>query len=595
MRPGKSVVVLLALLCACSSQHGSGTARNAAATEPASTLPAGVVLITAEAIRADLLSTYGGPVPMPALDRLAATGVVFDNAAAVCPMARPAIATLLTGVAPDRSGVRDNTADPLPADLPILAKVYRKAGWKTAAFVGSQFSSYGSGFDRGFEVFDGPERIAVGPARFFPKPRPGKEAAAHLVQWLGSLGKDDRFFAWVHLADLHPTWVEGPDEQAGKRYREALGALDGTVKAVLDAIDGVGRSGPIEVVFVGTQGVHLGEDGKRGDSFWLDPATLRIPLVWTGSRAAAARAASGRDPRPVWLPDVAATLAGIVGGGLSPRAEGIDFGRGTDNLAERKRMAWTWAPDDQLAWPPLTAVADGAGWRVFDEAAIEKLRQGPTSIQAGSAEAVAVARPAVLRPQSISAATRKRLEDLGLKLGRVRPDAEPPPKAADLIARLNEVRLFLAQNRFRPAVRRSEKLFAEYPDNLGVLTFRLFAMMELGVKEQLVKEAGRLLDRFPERQESLHWSAHAFLVNRKLDEAEALLAAAEEAGSREAELIYDTACVKALKGDTAGALASLERSYEAGYRELSWIEDDPDLAPIRSSPGYLDFMKRHAR
>jgi len=58
-----------------------------------------VVIITLDTTRADRLSPYGFmDVPMPALDRLAREGVVFDRATSVAPLTLPAHTSLFTGL-----------------------------------------------------------------------------------------------------------------------------------------------------------------------------------------------------------------------------------------------------------------------------------------------------------------------------------------------------------------------------------------------------------------------------------------------------------------------------------------------------------------
>ena len=48
-----------------------------------------VVLITLDTLRADVLGCYGGSVATPAIDRLAAEGVVFEQATATVPLTIP--------------------------------------------------------------------------------------------------------------------------------------------------------------------------------------------------------------------------------------------------------------------------------------------------------------------------------------------------------------------------------------------------------------------------------------------------------------------------------------------------------------------------
>ena len=54
-----------------------------------------VVLITVDTLRADHVGVYGGPVPTPAIDALAAEGVLVGRAFTPVPSTGPAIVSLL--------------------------------------------------------------------------------------------------------------------------------------------------------------------------------------------------------------------------------------------------------------------------------------------------------------------------------------------------------------------------------------------------------------------------------------------------------------------------------------------------------------------
>jgi glucan phosphoethanolaminetransferase (alkaline phosphatase superfamily) len=103
--------------------------------------PVGVVLITLDTARADRLSPYGfGDATMPALDRLAREGVVFDQATTVAPLTLPAHTSLLTGLLPPRHSVRENASAPLADQHVTLAEILEARGYRTGAFVGSRSS-----------------------------------------------------------------------------------------------------------------------------------------------------------------------------------------------------------------------------------------------------------------------------------------------------------------------------------------------------------------------------------------------------------------------------------------------------------------------
>ena len=95
------------------------------ASEP---IPDSVVLITLDTTRADRLSAYGfQEISTPAIDRLAAEGIVFEDAVAPVPLTLPSHASMLTGRWPAKHGIRDNADAALaPAEL-TLAEVLRES------------------------------------------------------------------------------------------------------------------------------------------------------------------------------------------------------------------------------------------------------------------------------------------------------------------------------------------------------------------------------------------------------------------------------------------------------------------------------------
>src|SRR5262245_14802517 len=76
--------------------------------------PQNLLLITLDTMRADRLPAYGFQgVQTPALDRIAAGGLVFEEAFAAAPLTLPSHTSILTGLYPPRFGVRDNASPPL--------------------------------------------------------------------------------------------------------------------------------------------------------------------------------------------------------------------------------------------------------------------------------------------------------------------------------------------------------------------------------------------------------------------------------------------------------------------------------------------------
>lgn len=154
----------------------------------------GVVVITLDTLRADRLSGLGYAQPTsPHLDAFADESVVFEHAIAQYPSTLASHMSIFTGLYPRQHGVveRDRSLSP---QIPILAEVFRQAGFRTAGYTENGMISPGSGLGRGFEefVFEhiGPP---TGPDRIFELG----------LEFLNRLDDDERPFLWLHTYAVH--------------------------------------------------------------------------------------------------------------------------------------------------------------------------------------------------------------------------------------------------------------------------------------------------------------------------------------------------------------------------------------------------------
>ena len=153
--------------------------------------------------------------PRP-LTALAAQGVRFENAYAQAPITFPSHAVILTGTYPMFNGVRDFTSPALPANIPTLAEMLRRKGYRTAAFVSSYALNSLWGLNRGFDVYD--DDLGLEPGRsndIFLAERRGDRTVDRLLAWLDQQGNAP-FFVWLHLYDPHSPYR--PPEPYLSRY-----------------------------------------------------------------------------------------------------------------------------------------------------------------------------------------------------------------------------------------------------------------------------------------------------------------------------------------------------------------------------------------
>jgi choline-sulfatase len=90
-----------------------------------------ILLVMVDQLSALFLRAYGHTVTKtPVIDRLAAEGVLFENAYCPSPLCGPARAVLMTGSLPSRTGVYDNASE-LPSSVPTFAHYLRLEGYRT--------------------------------------------------------------------------------------------------------------------------------------------------------------------------------------------------------------------------------------------------------------------------------------------------------------------------------------------------------------------------------------------------------------------------------------------------------------------------------
>ena len=170
---------------------------------------------------------------------LSAEGVTFPVARTVAPLAKPALASMMTGLYPPQHGVRDE-GDRLVDAAVTLAESAREAGFDTVAIVPGESRAREAGLDQGFALWTRPESLDG-------------------AQWLRERDGSRPFFLWVHLP--------GP-----------VGPADATLGTLLDVLQERGEIRDTLILVVGTRGRSNGEHGESGSGTFVYEPTLRVPL-----------------------------------------------------------------------------------------------------------------------------------------------------------------------------------------------------------------------------------------------------------------------------------------------------------------------------
>lgn len=328
---------------------------------PPAAPPPNVLLITLDTLRVDALGVYGNRFnPSPNLDALAAQGVRFERAYTVTPLTIPAHSSIHTGLYPPRHGVRDNGDFFLSDDAVTLAERLSGEGYATMASVGAEVTSHHWGFAQGFDAyFDDLGPREAGGNRWRVE-RPGEEVVDDALGWLAE-EREQPFFAWVHLFDVHDPYEAPAAFQAqlpGRPYLAEVAGVDHQVARLLAAIpeDTV-------VIAVADHGEGLGEHGESLHGMLLYDATTHIPLLLRAPGVAPAVVST-----PVSLVDLAPTILGLTG---SPAAtvDGVDLAphlRGEQPWpAERDIYLESLYASRHYGWAPQHALVD-AEYKLID-------------------------------------------------------------------------------------------------------------------------------------------------------------------------------------------------------------------------------------
>jgi arylsulfatase A-like enzyme len=111
-----------------------------------------IILISIDTLRSDHVSCYGhDKLTTPCIDKLAEEGTIFGNNYTTGVWTPPAHASMLTGLFVSEHGVYGNRK--LSRDIPTIAEILKKNGYRTGGFVNNSQVGELVGFERGHDLF----------------------------------------------------------------------------------------------------------------------------------------------------------------------------------------------------------------------------------------------------------------------------------------------------------------------------------------------------------------------------------------------------------------------------------------------------------
>jgi arylsulfatase A-like enzyme/Tfp pilus assembly protein PilF len=317
-----------------------------------------VVIISIDTLRADHLSAYGytsGRTPV--LDAFAQEAVVFDAIYSQAPTTLPSHASLLTGLLPPRTGVRDNIGYALDAAHPTLASRFKRAGYRTGGAVSAYVLRSQAGLGQGFEFFDDALEIGGPTESVGAIQRDGAVAVASLSRWVTDHA-DGAFFAFLHLYEPHTPYAPPPAYRSlASPYDGEIAYADELVGRFLGRLKALGAYDKAVIAVVSDHGEGLGDHGEAEHGMFLYREALHVPLLL---RLPGGLRGGTRPTGTAGLVDLSATFLDLTGlraddldgVSLRPAIEGRDEG-------SRRVYSETLYPRLHFGWADLYAATEG--------------------------------------------------------------------------------------------------------------------------------------------------------------------------------------------------------------------------------------------
>mgnify|MGYP003883979247 CR=1 FL=1 len=294
--------------------------------------PRTVLMIFIDTLRPDHLSLYGyDRDTSSAIDHLAESAAVFENARSIAPWTLPSARTIVTGRHPEAYD-----------DTPTLQETLRSEGWATAFIAGNVYLSANFDMHRGWDL----HRVGMWP--------PAEEVTDDAIAWLDARkGRDSLLM--VHYMDAHlpyleprgyrhlyagagPKGLQGefhlPDIRRAKLKTEeerqyVRDRYDNNIRYATDQIQRlVGRLDDNDILLLfADHGEEFWDHGGFEHGHTTYDELLRVPMVIRAKGIPA-----GRVDAPVSLLDLTPTVLDLVGidpaaaldgSSLVPLAQGV--------------------------------------------------------------------------------------------------------------------------------------------------------------------------------------------------------------------------------------------------------------------------------
>ena len=506
-----------------------------------------IVVLSIDTLRADHLPAYGyRKVKTPAIDALAADGVVFERAYSHAPQTLPAHASLLSGRLPFETGVRDNVGFAVKSTERMLPQMLRDRGFTTGGVVSAYVLRKETGISRGFDFFDdemppsSPE-LSIGQVQ-----RDGAQSVGIAERWLDSIGTS-RAFLFLHLYEPHKPYA--PPERFAEYapYDGEIAYTDELVGRIVRYLKSHQLYDRSTIILLSDHGEGLGDHGEQEHGLFVYDEAIHVPLIIKQeSNAGAGRRVADLVQHVDLVPTIldlvkAPGSGGFRGRSLKPLLEG------TGRLPETSVYSEALYARYHFGWSELTALTDdryryikAPREELYDlqRDADERTNLADERPQARLALRGALDRVAagatIHAPAEVTAEARERLQALGYVGTQTAVPAGPggdladPKDKREILERYRAAVEYAGGRRWPQAIALLQQILRDDPEMADVWNQLAVFATRVDRHDLAVDAYKHYIALKPAEPTGYIGAAAAFLKLRKLDEAREHAALAAE-------------------------------------------------------------------
>ncbi|MEO8382939.1 MAG: sulfatase-like hydrolase/transferase [Acidobacteriota bacterium] len=555
-----------------------------------------VIVISIDTLRSDHLPVYGySGVRTPAIDALAADGVLFERAYSNVPLTLPSHVSILTGLLPPEHGVRNNIGYRYDAKKhPSITASLRTAGYQSAGVISSYVLRGNSGLSDAFDFYDdaiaSEANVAIGRLQ-----RPGTASLEVAKTWLD--GKHDGpFFLLFHIYEPHGPY-EAPEpfrSQISVPYDAEIAASDDIVGKLIGHLKSKGLYDESLIVLLSDHGEGLGDHGEAEHGVFLYREALQVPLI---IKLPGAKRKGERVTTPMELTDVAPTIAFATGVEAPPGSKGVNVLDPKVLARPRELYAETLYPRIHLGWSELRSMISGQHHYIeaprpelydlsADPAERANVIADQRRVYASLRARLETFGKTVEAPSAVDAEEAAKLEALGY-LGSVKSTEGPLPDPKDHIADfgvLQQANRLSSEGHYKEAVTTLRAMLSKNP-RFSDAWAKLGSIYEsMGQYDQAIHAYGEGIKASPASSAEFALSLTGlFLKLNRLDEARKHAELALERNPAGAHQFLARIALQ------SGDLAAAEREVRAAMvDESAKPRSMVTLAQIRAAQGRMN-------